>query len=147
MSAQPTLSMNERLLALGLAAVLAAPLLVAATLEPAAGGLGTHRQLGLPACGWPIAFGLPCVTCGMTTAFAHAVRGEPLSALWVQPAGAMMAFLAALGVVVCLWDAVSARPVHALLAPLARGRTAWIAAGVLIAAWGWKVLQCRGAAS
>lgn len=147
MSEPCKLSRNERLVAIALALVLAAPLVVAATLEPAAGGLGTHRQLGLPACGWPVAFGLPCVTCGMTTAFAHAVRGELLASLWAQPAGALLAFLSALGVVVCGWDAVSGRPVHALLTPLLRGRTAWVAAGVLVAAWGWKVLQSRGAAS
>jgi hypothetical protein len=35
--------------------------------------------------------GLPCPTCGMTTAFAHTVRGQWGRAFWVQPAGFALA--------------------------------------------------------
>ena len=46
-----------------------APLVIAAALSPSNAGHGTHRQLGLPACGWQTNMGLPCPTCGMTTSF------------------------------------------------------------------------------
>lgn len=147
MTSQDTLQPRDRLLALTVAAAFATPLVVACTLVPAASGMGTHRQLGLPSCAWPAAFGLPCITCGMTTAFAHAVRGQFMAAFTAQPAGLVAAVLAALGTVVSAWDAVSARPVHRLLSPLARGRSAWVAAGVLLAGWAWKILQCREMAS
>jgi hypothetical protein len=144
MAPEVTLKPTERLAALAVAGTLAAPLVVACTLVPDASGMGTHRQLGLPACGWPMAFGLPCITCGMTTAFANAVHGRFVAAAWSQPAGLLLAVACALGVVVCTWDALSGRPVHRMLAPLAAGRTAWFAGFALAAAWGWKVLQCRG---
>lgn len=35
--------------------------------------------------------GYPCPTCGMTTAFAHVVRGELISAFHAQPAGLVLA--------------------------------------------------------
>jgi hypothetical protein len=147
MNPQVSLQPRDRLVALAVAAAFLAPLVVACTLAPSASGMGTHRQLGLPSCAWPTAFGLPCITCGMTTAFAHAVRGEFVSALWTQPAGLLAAFLTAVGAVVALWDALSARPVHRMLSPLARGRSAWIAAALLVAGWGWKIATFRGAVS
>lgn len=58
-------------------------------------GVGTHRQLGLRPCGFLVTTGLPCPTCGMTTAFANAARGHLLQAVWAQPMGAMLAILTA----------------------------------------------------
>jgi hypothetical protein len=77
----------------GLAAL--AVLIVAARLEPDARGMGTHTQLGLPPCGWVVAFGKPCFTCGMTTAFARAARGDAPGAFRAQPMGALLAVAAA----------------------------------------------------
>jgi len=122
----------------------AAPLVVAVTLVPSSTGIDTHRQLGLPACGWPAAVGIPCFTCGMTTAFAHGVRGQFLTALRVQPAGMLLVFAAAVGVVVATWVAVTGQPVHRFLQPLATGRLAIFACAVLVAAWMWKVALMRG---
>lgn len=63
----------------------------AASLTPAATGMGSHRQLGYPACTWVVLFGYPCPTCGMTTAFAHTVRGQLTAAWSAQPAGLVLA--------------------------------------------------------
>ncbi len=68
---------------------------IAVYLQPSAMGMGTHEQLGLAPCAAVVTTGYPCPTCGMTTAFAHTVRGQFLSAIRVQPAG----FLLALGTV------------------------------------------------
>ena len=51
-------------------------LAVAAWLEPSPTGIGTHQQLGLPPCTFWMLFGRPCPTCGMTTSWAHLVRGQ-----------------------------------------------------------------------
>ena len=83
------------MVAAAVALAAAGPLVLAAWLEPAAAGLGTHEQLGLPACGWVAAAGIPCPSCGMTTAFAHAARGDLLGSFLVQPAGAILALAAA----------------------------------------------------
>ena len=75
------------LMAMGFVAVFA----VALTLRPyRADGtprdMATHTQLGLPECNFVVWTGKPCPTCGMTTSFAHLVRGnvwDSLKANWV----------------------------------------------------------------
>lgn len=44
-------------------------------------GHGTHRQFGLMPCPSVMMFDRPCPGCGLTTAFAHTVRGE-LAEAW-----------------------------------------------------------------
>lgn len=82
-------------------------LLAAAWIHPAGKHMGTHQQLGLPACGFEISTGIPCPTCGMTTAFAHTVHGHWIEAVRSQLAGFAFALLtiavaigAALGVII-----------------------------------------------
>ena len=116
-------------------------LVVAVILKPSPTGITTHGGLGLPPCGWEAATGMPCMTCGMTTSFAWAVRGNLLASLWVQPFGTVLALLCA---VVCwagLYAAVTGRPIHRVLSML-RPRTYFIAVGVLgLGAWAWKALH------
>lgn len=67
-----------------------AVLSTAAALEPAAEGLGTHTQLGLPPCGVWLLTGYPCPGCGLTTAFAHMVRLEVVGAFAANPFGVVL---------------------------------------------------------
>lgn len=115
----------------------------AAWLEPDASGLGTHAQLGLPACGWIHAAGVPCPTCGMTTAFALAADGRLLAALACQPAGAVLALLTAaaglLGAMV-LFTGASLGP----YARRFRSSSLWWGLGALIlGGWLWKIAAFR----
>ena len=71
-------------------------LVAASAIEPDARGYGTHTQLGLPPCGFLLLTGSPCPGCGLTTAFAHAIRGDWLLAAGANPLGL------ALFVAVCL---------------------------------------------
>lgn len=80
----------------------AAILGLAANLQPSSAGLGTHRQLGLPRCSAIVMFGYPCPTCGMTTAFAHTVRGELASAFAAHPGGLALALATIVAVSVSL---------------------------------------------
>lgn len=64
---------------------------VAAGLTPPEAGFGAHTQLELAPCSYPMLLGIPCPTCGMTTAFAHFARGELLAAFHAQPAGLVIA--------------------------------------------------------
>ena len=77
---------------------------IAWRLIPDPTGSGTHKQLGLPPCTIQTLFGFPCPTCGMTTSFAHFVRGE-----WVQAARANASglILACFGALFLPWAAVS----------------------------------------
>lgn len=67
----------NRWLHAGAGGAMATVLLVCAVVEPSIEGRGTHRRLGLPSCLVCLVSGRErCPSCGMTTAFCHAVRGR-----------------------------------------------------------------------
>jgi hypothetical protein len=88
-------SFRDRLVWWSIVAGCALVLATAATIEPDARGYGTHTQLGLPPCGFLLLTGSPCPGCGLTTAFAHGIRGHWWLAASANPLGL------ALFVVVC----------------------------------------------
>jgi hypothetical protein len=53
----------------------------------------THRQLGLPPCTFKDLTGYPCPSCGMTSSFALAIRGD----LWHSAQANFVGTLLALG--------------------------------------------------
>ena len=95
-----------------------AVLVVAWVLTPSAEGLGTHRQLGLPACSWITMADIPCPTCGMTTAFSHAAHGDLASSFAAQPLGMLLALGSAVVVLVGYHTALTG----SMLAPFLVGR-------------------------
>ena len=78
--------------------LLAVPLMVAVFLAPDPRGYGTHEGLGLPPCTFSVLFSKACPSCGMTTSWAHTVRGQFPSALRANAGGTMLAVIAAVGV-------------------------------------------------
>jgi hypothetical protein len=80
-------------------AVAAAIFLIAAgivglllTLNPDPRGIGTHEQLGMAPCGWAQGpEGIPCPTCGVTTAACQLVHLHPVDAVLTQPFGVALA--------------------------------------------------------
>jgi hypothetical protein len=53
--------------------------------------MATHIQLGLPECEFVRWTGKPCPSCGMTTSFAHLVRGNLGSSLKANWVGTLLA--------------------------------------------------------
>lgn len=102
-------SASPRLVAALLLLICLGILGLAAYLRPDPRGWGTHAQLGTGPCGMLIMTGYPCPTCGMTTAFAHFVRGQWLRAFWVQPAGFVFALGTAALALGCVWTLVRGR--------------------------------------
>jgi hypothetical protein len=82
---------------------------LAAWLKPDPRGFGTHAQLGTGPCGALVMTGYPCPTCGMTTAFAHTVRGQWLRAFWVQPAGFVLALGTLVVAGIAVWTVICGR--------------------------------------
>lgn len=73
---------------------LLALLATAAVLEPSRRGYGTHQQLGLPPCSVQVLFGIPCPSCGMTTSWSHAMRGDMVASAECNPGGLLLALMA-----------------------------------------------------
>jgi hypothetical protein len=84
-------------------------LVVAAWLQPNPNGFGTHRQLGLPPCGFQWITGVRCPACGMTTSWSHAVRGQFGEAARANAGGLLLAVLAAVTAAGAFVMAVSGR--------------------------------------
>jgi len=115
-------------------------MLLAAWLSPDPSGMGTHQQLGFPPCGLVIASGIPCPTCGMTTAFAWVARGHIGAAFAAQPFGAMLALATALTAGLALAALVTGRAWRVNWYRVSPG---WVAATVAVsfaAAWLYKVV-------
>ena len=70
---------------------MAAVLGLAATLQPAAAGLGTHQQLGLAPCYFPEKFGFPCPACGMTTSWSYLMDANVVDSARVNLGGFLLA--------------------------------------------------------
>ena len=103
-------------------------------------GLGTHQQLGLPPCGFLASTRLPCATCGMTTAFTHAVHGRLVTSLLTQPAGLAMAMFTAIVTIVSAWALVVGASLGPIVQWLWRPIMIWLFAALVIGSWAYKIL-------
>lgn len=137
-------SRGERATCAALSLAAAAVIGIAAWLDPSPTGVGTHQALGLAPCGWMSGMGVPCPTCGMTTAFAHAAHGDLPASFRAQPMGLVLAIgTAAVGIVCAHVALTGSRLGHVLGARLTP--RAILSLGVLaLLAWGWKFLAVRG---
>lgn len=136
----PRLSIVQRALALAIALGALSVLLTAAWLTPSSKGVGTHTGLGFQPCSFLERTGLPCAGCGMTTSFAHFVRGHWLTSFVTQPFGFILALATAATFWAGTYCAVTGKPSHRLLKiiPMRAHLLFWLPAGVL--GWVWKIV-------
>jgi hypothetical protein len=120
-------------------------LILAAWFEPDASGVGTHTQLDLPACGFKTMTKLPCPTCGCTTSFALAADGRVIDSMINQPFGATMAVLAAVVSLVSAYAMTMGIPITPFGRFMTQPRFILSFAGLLIAAWVYKIYLVTGA--
>ncbi len=143
-AARPQSVTSRRIAAIAVAIGAAGVLGLAARLDPSPTGVGTHEQLNLPTCGWIMAGDLPCPTCGMTTAFAHAADGHLLTSFLTQPLGFLIALGTAMALLIGAYVAVTGSAVASVL-PRLWGRWApWTIGVVLLGSWVYKVVQYKG---
>lgn len=89
--------------------LLAAGFALATFVSPDPRGFGTHQRFGLPPCSFRLFFSIPCPSCGMTTSFAHFVRGAWVDSARANPAGPMMASVCVLLIPWCWVSAALGR--------------------------------------
>jgi len=122
--------------ALGLASVL----ILSFWLEPDPRGLGTHERLLLRPCNFYETTGLPCPSCGMTTAFANMAHGRIGEAFLAQPLGAVGFVVCVLLLPVALGAAISGKNFFGAFAGLPWYRLSWALGVVFVAAWIFKII-------
>lgn len=130
----------QRLLALVGALLLLAMLVAGASVTPSPAGHGTHESLGMAPCPFLATTGVPCMTCGMTTAVSHLAHAQPVRAFRVQPVGALVGLGAAVGFWGCLHVAVFGSRLGRLVAPFLVPRVLWIGAALWTASWVYKII-------
>ena len=113
---------------------------VAAWLDPTPVGTNNLEHFGLPPCGMMMRWGLPCPTCGMTTAFAHAARGQLASAFHAQPAGLTIAIAIAVAAIAAGGTLVTGRTYRVNWYRVSPTGVGISVLGVLLAGWAYKIL-------
>ena len=136
----PRIGWGGRLIAAAMALGSLAVLVLASQLNPNPAGVETHRQLGLPPCGLLQVSGVPCMTCGMTTSFAHLTHGQIWQSIVVQPGGTVLAFVAAIIVWAGGYVALTGRPSTRLLNMIPWTRLLFGLLGVVLIAWVYKII-------
>ncbi len=136
----PVSAAADRLIALvvGVAAVVLTYKLAGA--RPDARGHGTHEQFGMAPCGWPEVYGIPCPTCGCTTAATQVVHGDVFGAFVTQPFGAAVALVGLAAGAHALLCLVRGRSFADALVRLPFWRIVLALFVLLWAAWGYKYL-------
>jgi hypothetical protein len=81
--------------------VCVAAILVGRSLRPSPSGIGTHTELGFPPCGFYTITGIPCPTCGVTTAFVLATHLRFKDSLLTQPVG-LLTFIVVCSAGICM---------------------------------------------
>jgi len=108
-------------------------------LTPSPTGAGTHCQLGLPPCGMLETTGLPCPTCGVTTAFSLAAHGRLAEALATQPFGLAIFLLVAGGALGLAAALATGRSILPLLTPWTLTTTGLALMLLLLGSWAYKL--------
>jgi hypothetical protein len=135
-----TLSVNRHRVIAAVLFVLGGTLLgLAMYLSPSNAGLGTHQQLGLPACSMYLMSGRPCPSCGMTTAFSHMMHAQPLASFRAQPFGALLCLIVIAATLTSGYVLITGRNVW----PQVRQRLTWqlwlALAAAFIGSWLYKL--------
>lgn len=118
----------------------AAVLATAAWLKPDPSGMGTHQQLGMFPCSLVYITGYPCPTCGMTTAFAHAVRGHVFRAFHAHPGGFVLALVTAVVGAAALSVLLTGKTVGVNWYRVSPGRVVLAIVVVLLGGWLYKIV-------
>ena len=114
--------------------------IVLASVSPDPRGHGTHEQLGLEPCGWPIQYGIPCVTCGVTTSACYLVHLAPVQAFVTQPFGATLTLAGLWTAWIALSALIRRQSIVARLAILPHAKLFVAGLVLLLMSWGYLLV-------
>lgn len=134
---------RRRLVGASVAAAAAVILGVASFLQPSPTGLGTHGQLNMPACTWIAVMDVPCPTCGMTTAFAHAADGHLLASLQTQPLGFLLAITTAIALLTGVFVAATGSRAASMYTTLWTKAGVWTLILLAVGSWLYKIASYK----
>lgn len=111
-----------------------------ARVPPDPRGHGTHELLGMPPCSWPATLQAPCPTCGVTTAAAHLVHLQPVTAVVTQPFGAALAAVGLWLALLAGFSLLTRRSFVDRVVRLPYGTMATVGLVLLLGSWLYKYL-------
>ena len=112
----------------GIAALALAALVACSLVDPDPSGLGTHAKFGFGRCSYLKTYGIPCASCGGTTAVSWLMHGKPAKAFDAHPGATIVGILVALSIP------------FSLLAAARRWR--WLPCLTRIGLSGWLLALC-----
>jgi hypothetical protein len=92
---------------------------------------GLHEKFGMPKCGMLETTGIPCPTCGCTTAVTFFAHGHPISSFLTQPFGFAVALVGLILLPLTFWGMVTGR---------------WKGPSMWFLSWHWQYWTYGGAA-
>jgi hypothetical protein len=102
--------------------------------------MASHQSLGMPPCRFQEMTELPCPSCGMTTSFAHLVRGDVWNSLRANWVGTGLAVFCVFLIPWCLASAVRGRYLGIRRVEAAMALLVGIFTVVMLARWGIVLL-------
>ena len=125
----------------GLATGLLVLLVIASHLQPDPRGYGTHRQLGWPACAMNLLFGIRCPSCGMTTSWAHLVRGDFAAATKANTGGTVLGVMAVIAIPWITTSATTGRWLWGRPRPQVLAMISIALVVTILLDWLWRLLR------
>ncbi len=136
----PAGALGDRLIAVLVVGLAVTLVWLLVQVDPDPRGHGTHERLGMPPCSWPIVYGKPCPTCGVTTAATWLVHLHPLRALATQPFGALLAAAGLYVAVVALLSLCRRESMVARIALWPVGTITIVTIASFLCGWAWTWL-------
>ena len=102
--------------------------------------MASHQSLGMPPCRFKEMADLPCPSCGMTTSFAHLVRGDLWNSLRANWVGTGLAVFCVFLIPWCLASAMRGRYLGIQRVEAALALLVGIFTVVMLARWGIVLL-------
>ncbi len=100
-------------------------------------GHGTHESLGMEPCSWPGQLGIPCPTCGVTTAATLMVHLSPIQSIVTQPFGAFLTLVGLWSAFIAAFCLARRRSFVAWIGFLPYGSIVVFGTVLLLLSWGY----------